>query len=460
MSAIPVIAVFDVGKTNKKLFLFDEDYKIVFERTHKFQETVDEDGDACENLDELTKWGRNSFKQLNDLRDFDIRALNFSSYGASFVHTDENGKTILPLYNYLKPYPAKLKSTFFNDYGGEKLVSKLTASPVLDSLNSGLQLYRLKHEKKLTELKGYSLHLPQYLSYLITGKSYADITSIGCHTMLWNYEKNDYHEWVTKENINKRLAPIFPSDEVIRSRAHWKEFAVGVGLHDSSSALIPYLSSFHQPFILISTGTWCISLNPFNDQPLTDTELEKDCLSYLTYQRKPVKASRLFAGYEHEGQVKKLAAHFNKQVNYYETVEFDHEIITKLNKRVEQDKRKEFIPGASIFGERDLSVFNNYEEAYHQFMLDVIHQQIGSTSLVMKGTKVNRIFVDGGFSKNPVYMNLLALAFPEIEVYAASVAQATAMGAALAIHSHWNNQTLPADLIDLKYYADRKYSGF
>ncbi len=53
MSAIPVIAVFDVGKTNKKLFLFDEDYKIVFERTHKFKETVDEDGDACENLDEL-----------------------------------------------------------------------------------------------------------------------------------------------------------------------------------------------------------------------------------------------------------------------------------------------------------------------------------------------------------------------------------------------------------------------
>jgi hypothetical protein len=36
MSAIPVIAVFDVGKTNKKLFLFDENYKIVFERTARF----------------------------------------------------------------------------------------------------------------------------------------------------------------------------------------------------------------------------------------------------------------------------------------------------------------------------------------------------------------------------------------------------------------------------------------
>ncbi|WP_246229511.1 hypothetical protein [Mucilaginibacter humi] len=33
MNPIPVIAVFDVGKTNKKLFLFDESYNIVFERS-------------------------------------------------------------------------------------------------------------------------------------------------------------------------------------------------------------------------------------------------------------------------------------------------------------------------------------------------------------------------------------------------------------------------------------------
>ncbi len=455
MSAIPVIAVFDVGKTNKKLFLFDEDYKIVFEQTNKFQETKDEDGQSCENLDELTRWGRESFRSLNDLKDFDIRAINFSSYGASFVHTDENGHPILPLYNYLKPYPEELKKQFFSSYGGEKLISKQTASPVLDSLNSGLQLYRLKYQKGLTDISGYSLHLPQYLSFLITGKVYSDITSIGCHTMLWNYDNNDYHDWVKKEGIDKRLAPIFPSDEVIRSRAHWKEFYAGIGLHDSSSALIPYLSSFHQPFVLISTGTWCISLNPFSEDPLTEYELEKDCLKYLTFQRRQVKASRLFAGYEHEEQVKRLASHFNTAVNYYEKVEFDNDIVEKLKKTVKQDDRPEFVPGASIFASRDLNDFKNYDEAYHQFLMDIMHLQVGSTLLVMKGTPVNRIFVDGGFGKNPIYMNLLALAFPDIEVYAASVAQATAMGAALAIHKHWNPQLLPSDLIDLKYYADR-----
>jgi hypothetical protein len=49
-------------------------------------------------------------------------------------------------------------------------------------------------------------------------------------------------------------------------------------------------------------------------------------------------------------------------------------------------------------------------------------------------------------------MHLLAAAFPHIEVFAASIPQATAMGAALAIHSHWNTRSLPGDIIELKYY--------
>jgi len=53
-------------------------------------------------------------------------------------------------------------------------------------------------------------------------------------------------------------------------------------------------------------------------------------------------------------------------------------------------------------------------------------------------------------------MHMLADAFPDIEVYAASVAQATAMGTALSIHDHWNNKALPANIIDLMYYHSNK----
>jgi sugar (pentulose or hexulose) kinase len=39
-----VVAVFDIGKTNKKVFLFNENYQIVWEQSVVFPETVDEDG--------------------------------------------------------------------------------------------------------------------------------------------------------------------------------------------------------------------------------------------------------------------------------------------------------------------------------------------------------------------------------------------------------------------------------
>ncbi|HJY22739.1 MAG TPA: hypothetical protein VJ279_07630, partial [Hanamia sp.] len=126
-----VIAIFDVGKTNKKLFLFDQNYKIVFEKSARFFETTDEDGDPCENLDSLRLSVFDSLREVFRLKDFEIKAINFSSYGASFVYLNEDGRAFAPLYNYLKEYPENLKNQFYDRYGGEEEFSFRTASPFL-----------------------------------------------------------------------------------------------------------------------------------------------------------------------------------------------------------------------------------------------------------------------------------------------------------------------------------------
>ncbi|MBD0285451.1 MAG: FGGY family carbohydrate kinase [Bacteroidota bacterium] len=458
MSSIPVIAVYDVGKTNKKLFLFDQQYNIVYERSARLPETVDEDGDPCEDVEAL-RWS--IFDLLKDVfrhKQFELKAINFSTYGASFVHLDTEGHPVAPLYNYLKEYPEYLKQKFYNTYGGETQFSFQTASPVLGSLNSGMQLYRLKYEKPhLYRRIKYALHLPQYMSFLLSDNVCSDITSIGCHTNLWDFQKNDYHEWVYKEGVIEKLAPITPSDSVVPPSFPGNHYCVGIGLHDSSAALIPYLVAFDEPFILLSTGTWCITLNPFNQSPLTVEELEKDCLCYLSYEGKPVKASRLFAGYERDLQVKRLAEHFNKGVDYYQTVAYNPETVQRFMRHDDLSALHEgtdFKGGTmpSAFGTRDLDDFSTYEEAYHQLIWDLVVQQKKSSELVMKGANVKQLFVDGGFSKNPIYMNLLPAIFPELKVYAASIAQATALGAALAIHDKWNTQPLKKEIIELKPY--------
>jgi sugar (pentulose or hexulose) kinase len=449
-----VVAIFDIGKTNKKVFLFDENYKIVWEKSVNLDETTDEDGFPCEDIDVLTIWIQDRLAEIKNLTDYVLKAINFSTYGASFVYIDENGKVLTPLYNYLKDYPEDLKSDFYSKYKGEEKFAVKTASPVLGSLNSGMQIYRLKEEQpQLFGKIKYCLHLPQYLSFLLTNEGYTDITSIGCHTNLWNFKKMKYHKWLKKEGIFDKIAPLHHGKDVIKTE---NGLAVGVGLHDSSSAIIPYTINFTEPFVLLSTGTWSISLNPFNNKSLTFEELQQDCLCYLQYTEKPVKAARLFAGNEHEVQAKRLAEHFNVPFDSFKDVYFDKKIVANLralNFQILYPKKYEFdILKECPFQKRDLSTFKSYEIAYHQLILDLVEQQVFSTNLVIHNSPVKKIFVDGGFSKNSIFMNLLAEAFPDVEVYAASMAQASALGAALAIHQNWNPKPIQNDLIDLKFY--------
>jgi hypothetical protein len=411
MKKQPVIAILDIGKTNKKLFVMDENYHIILEHTEQFADITDDDGEPCEDIERLSNWIELSLKTVINQPEFDVKAVNFSTYGASFVLLKTApigasgrvvGEVVAPLYNYLKAFPEDLKSEFYARYGGETLVASQTASPVLGNLNSGMQLYFLKERKPSVYAKiNAALHLPQYASFLVTKRLFSDITSIGCHTNLWHFEKNDYHEWVENEGISKILPPIFPSDAAIPALFEGKELVVGVGLHDSSAALIPYLACFHEPFILISTGTWCISMNPFNDLPLTPEELGQDSLCYLRYQGKPVKAARIFAGNEHEIEIRRISEHFNCEENFYKNVEFSPKIIAILRGPSESKNRNsksktgeldrvgvasDEVLKVSNFSKRVLNDFENETIAYHQLMLDLVELQAVSTNLIIQNT--------------------------------------------------------------------------
>ena len=455
---IPVCAVFDIGKTNKKLLVFDQQYQVVFEQQTQFDEIHDDDGFHGDDLSLLTDWLLSSFQTLlNDDR-FEVKALNFTAYGASFVHLDFLGKPLTSLYNYLKPFSKKLQEQFNATHGSATDFATNTASPTLGMLNSGLQLYFLKYCKPEVYQKiEHSLHLPQYCSFLFSEKPFAEITSVGCHTALWDFRQHKYHKWIAQEQIHslgQMLVPSFISFKIANIQS-LSEIQVGVGMHDSSAALVPYLMAFKEPFLLVSTGTWSIAMNPFSQEPLTANELRKDCLNYLTYRGNSVKASRLFLGNEHERQTKHLAEYFQKEPSFYQFVPFSSTLVHDLRQRFLQASAKNAQLGVledSIFADRNLNDFKSYEEAYHQLMLDMMARQEASIRLVMGKTAVKQIFVDGGFSKNELFMNLLAEAFPDKAILASEVAQSTALGAALVIAHTWTDEVFDAKHFGLKKY--------
>ncbi len=462
----PVIAIVDVGKTNKKIFLFDEEYRMVWEQNRKFDEVRDEEGFPCEDLEMFSAWIRRTIAELAASEEFNLKAVNFSAYGASLVHLGASDKPFTPLYNYLKPFPSEVGRHFFQQHGTEAELSAQTATPFMGYLNTGLQLYLLKHQKPEVYAKiKHTLMLPQYLSYLFTGGKHTEITYIGSHSLLWDFQKNRYHDWVIREGIDRKIPSLFRGNEVLPGRLGGRDgsrpahvFPAGVGLHDSSAALIPYLRSFSGPFAVISTGTWCISLNPFNHGLPTQDELKKGCLCYISYLGKPVKASMLFAGNDHEAQVRRIAGRFSVDPDFFSSVDLDVSLVEKLEERdagSSPEKGSACLGGVhpSVFAQRDLSSYASAQEAYHRLIMDIVDQQVVSTNLVLHDHPVKKIFVDGGFCRNPIYMGLVGRAFPDQEVYAASLAQATALGAAMAIHGHWNSRELPGNLIELKRYS-------
>ena len=122
---------------------------------------------------------------------------------------------------------------------------------------------------------------------------------------MWDYDNMAYHPWIEDQKIE--LPQPVTNDVVSESQIGGKTVLVGTGIHDSSSSLVPYLKGSEEPFILVSTGTWCITMNPFNSEPLTASQLEQDCLCFLSPDKQQVKSSRLFMGHFHEVWAEKLA---------------------------------------------------------------------------------------------------------------------------------------------------------
>jgi len=431
---VKVNAVFDIGKTNKKFFLFDDNYNEVHREYVNLPLTVDDDGFETEDLEALRGWIKKTFDTILENQEFDVKTLNFSSYGASLVHLDYKGKALTPLYNYTKEFPGEVTKTFAEKHGNLLTVAAQTASPQSGMLNSGMQLFWLKQTKPdvFSKIK-YSLHLPQYLSFLFTGIPVSEYTSIGCHTSLWDYDNEDYHAWVYAEGIDRILPPIVPTSASINTSYKDKKIKIGVGIHDSSSALLPYILSKKKPFLLLSTGTWSIALNPYNSESLTEADIENNSLNYLRIDGKRVKASRFFMGNEYRLQVEKLTDYYKKEYGYHREVQFNQDIYLKLIEKPKVYFKFEGISLQRLPQETDLEHFATFEEAYHQLMIELMELQIDTISNAIGNSEIRTIYIDGGFTDNDVFMKLMSHHFSNFKVLSTQSPLGSALGAAMVI---------------------------
>jgi len=425
----PAILVFDIGKTNRKCLVFDRAYNVLLAETFDINDAKDEQGKPVLDLGALTTAMRGLLHKYLDEPALDLKAFNITTYGATIVNTDADDRPVHLPWDYLRAYDDSVLSRFDMHYGDNGQVYAKTASPRLGNLNTGMQLYLLKHQQPAVfDSIHHSTWLPQWLSGHFTGQLFTENTSIGCHTLCWDFTRGVYPYWTHAEGISRLFPSMHAADRPLKVTIAGRELMAGIGLHDSSSALIPYLMSIPEPFMLLSTGSWSICLNPFNNTPLTDDELKQDCLCYLTYQGRPVKASRLNAGFRHEEAVAAIGLQHGKDLEFFFRLAWDSSLAVRM---------------------RDNAASVDIEPAvidYYACIDAIVNDQIEKIALV-SSAHIRTLFVDGGFSKNAVFMGMLRERLTGWEVRAAEVGQATAMGAAAVLHNHWNGLGRPAGLV-------------
>jgi len=432
-----VIAVIDIGKTNKKIFLFDKNFDVCFKNSTKFKEVVDDDGFPCDNIEAIESWILDEIKKVQNNTDFNLKAINFSTHGASLVYLNKEGKRIAPLYNYLKPLDIHNFDDFYQLNGGVEEFSRTTASPAYGMLNTGLQMLWMQKEKPaIWQNVQAILHYPQYLSYLFTKKITADFTSVGAHTATWNFDKMEYHSWLKAAGIN--LPEPINGEKAIHTEINGKQVAVGSGLHDSSSSIIPVLEKEKsKDFVLLSTGTWIIAMNPFSTETLTQHQLTNNCLCFMTPKKQQVKSSMQFLGRIHEVYLKPFSTFYNVDVNKHLDLNLEEERCIDIINKNKQVFLADGIDTDFDANEELLTRFNSYEEAYYQLVYEISKKVIAAINLITdKDKTIKNIYISGGFNKNVIFIKYLTLLKKGIVIKISECKNESALGAALMMKSY------------------------
>jgi sugar (pentulose or hexulose) kinase len=330
------------------------------------------------------------------------------------VFIDKSHQKLTPLYNYLKPAALATLDAFFDLFGNADAFAYETSSPALGMLNTGFQIFRLKKElPDIFSRVKYAVHLPQYLSSFVSKNVFSDMTSIGCHTGMWDFRKKSYHPWLSKEGILELLPHIAAS----ATGGYLGGIEIGVGLHDSSSALLPFLHMSKEPFIFLSTGTWAITFNAFEHSPLTRDDLANDVLVYMLPNGQPVKASRCLLGKVHDERSDKIISYFGMKTGFYNSAGWDETIYQRI------------VTDNAVSGWEHC---DNGFEAYYVMMDELIRQYMIAFERV-NSKKINTVYVDGGFARNPVFMTMLRRRLVDKNLVNFSIPESTAIGALIQL---------------------------
>ena len=170
----------------------------------------------------------------------------------------------------------------------------------------------------------------------------------------------------------------------------------------------------------------------FTKKLLSKKEIAKGCINYMRINGKAVKASRIFLGNEYGLQIKKLSEHFNVSKDRHKNVKFNYDTFFAITKDFTYCFKWESINDKNMPAETKYQ-YDDFDYTYHQLMIELVLLQVESIKTVTDGDQIKRLYIDGGFSDNDVYIKLVSHYLRDMELRTTDSSLGSALGAAIAI---------------------------
>ncbi len=272
-----VVAVFDIGKTNVKLFAVTGSGTILEElsapnRVQGGPPYRHHDLDALEGwlLDRLADLGRRH----------PIEAIVACSHGSGGVLVGPDGAA-MPMIDYEQDPPPDITA----DYAGMAGSFRDRGSAVmLGSAHLARQMLWLERGWPDTFARATAfLALPQYWAFRLCGVAASEVTSLAAQSHLWSGADGRPTPLVARRGWERLLPPMRPAFETLGTLKPELARRCGLppgtrvvcGIHDSSANFYRYQAAGLSDLTVISTGTWIVALT---DRTGVDLNSEtRDC---------------------------------------------------------------------------------------------------------------------------------------------------------------------------------------
>ncbi|CAM5540567.1 Xylulose kinase [Aquamicrobium terrae] len=290
------LAVFDLGKTNSKLFVFAPDGRLLDERRTRPVWTQFRGRSV---LDDEALFAWMSAGLAEAVAEHDVERMMVSAHGCAFALVNGN-RLLHPILDYEQEIPDAVAAVI------DPMLPPFseTFTPHLPlGFSIARHLYWLETaEPELFSAADAILFYPQYWVWRFSGRPLTEASYLGAHNQFWAPLKRDFSSLVDRLGWRSKFPPLAPAGSVVGQTqvrlagGGTRSVAVHNGVHDSNAALAYYRMTGLAGFTLVSTGTWVIIINL--DCPLDALEEGRDMIANVTVKGEPAPSLRFMGGRE------------------------------------------------------------------------------------------------------------------------------------------------------------------